>query len=299
MDNRLKLLSYSSLQTLHSCPRKYQLYKLGAAATEDTQEQTITFSFGHVVGLGVQLLFQNKTTEEIIFEMFKLWAPDLYAEDVKRCKSFWYAVSAIKKLIAMKEQGLLDGWELLYVNGVPACELGFKILLPDNYSYRGFVDLVLVHRETKKVMVIECKTLNARFLNPAQYKNSAQAIGYSIILDHYFPDLSSYEVTYLVYLSPQKEWQILSFHKSYLQRALWLQELLLDKQTVQMYEDCGVYPMHGESCYDYFTECKYLGTCTLSTEYLTLVVKDEPEDDSKYLVIVSFEDLIKTQLAKA
>ena len=152
-------------------------------------------------------------------------------------------------------------------------------------------------------MVLEVKTTSATSLNPAQYKNSAQAVGYSVVLDHLFPELSSYEVLYLVYTTKSLEYTSLPFTKSYLQRALWIQELLLDVELIQLYESRGVYPMHGESCLQYYRECKFLQTCTMSTSLLTSPetpesVEKRLQKESEYQIQVTVEDLIQAQLRK-
>lgn len=304
IDPRLLNLSYSGLLNAHSCPRKYQLSRLNATKDqEESFESSITFSFGHVVGEGIALAFEGKTEQEIIWAMYLRWKPDLFAENPKQQKSFWFAVAAVQRLLSMREYGYLEEWELVYYEGKPAVELGFAIELPNNYRYRGFVDAVLRNKLTGAIMVLECKTSSATNLNPAQYKNSAQAIGYSIVLDHIFPALSSYEVLYLVYVTKTKDYEQLPFSKSYLQRALWLQELLLDVEILGLYESSGVYPMRGESCFTYFRECEYLQTCTLSTELLT---KPETAEDvelrlqkeKEYTIVVDFKDLIRSQLSK-
>lgn len=303
-DPRIKLLSYSSRLSLHACPRLFQLEKLQAEAEQEDLPSSITFAFGHAVGLGIQLVFEGKTEEEIIWQLFLNWKPDLWAADEKKKKSFFFAVAAVQTFIAMRKQGLLEEWELVYYEGKPAVELSFCINLPSGYKYRGFVDAVLVNKYNGKVTVLECKTTGAKLINPATYKNSSQAIGYSTVLDTLFLDLSSYSVCYLIYLSTSMKFEILDFPKSYLQRALWLQELFLDSQLVQIFEDTGVFPMHGESCVRYGRDCKYLNLCTLSTEHFTKPLtaeelrKLEEEEDTKYAIKVDMQDLIKAQLMK-
>jgi hypothetical protein len=61
--------------------------------------------------------------------------------------------------------------------------------------------------------------------------------------------------------------------------------------------------MHGESCYDYFSECQYLQTCTLATNLLTRAMT--PEEDEKFekkeqewQLVVTVADLIESQLAR-
>jgi hypothetical protein len=199
---------------------------------------------------------------------------------------------------------VLKDYELVYTNTGPACELGFRIHFPDGFKYRGFVDAVLKHKLTGEILVLEVKTTSSKYLTEAQYKNSAQAIGYSIVLDHIFPDYSSYKVLYLPYLTHAMEFSPMQFNKSPLQRALWLQELLLDIETIKLYEEYGVYPMRGESCYSFYRECEYFGLCTLATDKLTTPQTEEErlaleeKESQAYEIEVTFQDLLATQLEK-
>jgi len=299
IDYRIRQLSYSSLLTLHNCPRKFQLNRLRTThRTEESIKSTVTFAFGHIVGEAIQLALEGKSEEEIIWKMFLGWHTDLANVDEKAEKSFWTAVWALKKFLALRAQGFLKEYELVYYEERPACELSFCIVFPDGFRLRGFVDAVLRHKTTGEILVLECKTTGSATLNPATYKNSAQAIGYSVVLDHIFPDLSSYKVLYLVYQTKSKEYTPIPFTKTYLQRALWIRELLLDLETIKMYEEAEVYPMRGENCFDFFRECEYFNTCQLSTQYLTKACTKEEEDKTEYQVVIGLEDLLDTQLRK-
>lgn len=297
MDHRLQQLSYSSLLTLHSCPRRFQLDKLQAEKAQEDIESSVTFAFGHLVGHGIQRAMENIPESQIIWELFLMWKPDLWAENIKQVKSFYHAVFAVQKFIAMRASGYLDQYELVYHNNKPACELSFRITFPDGFKYRGFVDVVLRDKVTGEVIVLELKTTASANLNPATYKNSSQAIGYSVVLDVLFPELSSYQVLYLVYTTKNYEYNPLPFEKSYLQRALWIRELLLDVETIKMYEAAGVYPMHGESCFNFYRECSYYGQCTLATEYLTTECEESKVEE--FQIELTLQDLIKSQLSKS
>lgn len=305
MDIRLKQLSYSAMLTLHSCPRRFQLDRLQAVKEDDdTNGSSVTFAYGTVVGDGIQNVLMKRSADEILWQAFLMWEPDLLADNPKQNKSFWESIAAIQKFSSMyNEQDFLDGWQLAYHEGKPCCELSFLVHLPNGFVYRGFVDAVLQHTSTNEIMVLECKTTSSYAINAATYKNSAQAIGYSVVLDHLFPDASSYEVLYLVYKSKTREYETLPFTKSYLQRALWIRELLLDIDLIQMYENADCYPMHGESCLPFFRECEYLYTCTLSTEKLTDSISAEQEagilaKQSEYQIHITLNDLIDSQLKK-
>lgn len=300
IDYRVRQLSYSSLLTLHQCPRKFQLNRLRSThKAEESIKSTVTFAFGHVVGEGIQLILEGKSEEEVIWKMFLGWHTDLANVDERDAKSFWMAVIAIQRFIELRKQGFLNDYELVYYNGRPACELSFAIVFPGGFRLRGFVDAVLRHKTTGEILVLECKTTNASTVNPAMYKNSSQAIGYSIVLDTLFPDLSSYKVLYLVYQTKSREYNPIPFTKSYLQRAMWIRELVMDIEMIEKYEENDLYPSRGESCFSFGRECEYFQTCMLSTQHLTKPCTPEEEDKTDYQVVLTLADLIDTQLAKA
>lgn len=299
IDYRVRQLSYSSLLTLHSCPREFQLYKLRSThREEESLKSTITFNFGHVVGEGIQLIFQDLDWNDILWKLFNTWDVDLLAEDEKANKSFFSALVALKKFKFIKDEGYLNDYELVYFDGKPACELSFAVNLLDGFRLRGHVDLVLRHKITGEVVVIECKTTGAKALDPAIYKNSAQGIGYSVVLDHIVPDVSSYKVIYLVYKSSAGEWVKFDFVKTYLMRAQWIRELLLDVECIKMYEEAQIYPMRGESCFKFFRPCQYINSCTLSTQYLTKPCTEAEEDKVQYQFNINLVDLLNTQMQK-
>lgn len=299
IDYRIRQLSYSSLLTLHSCPRKFQLQKLRTThRLEESLKSTITFSFGHVVGEGIANCLAGWSADRVIFQMFLAWHTNsIFDHDEKLNKSLWTAILAINRFIIIRDSILKD-YELVYHDGKPATELSFSISFPDGFRLRGFVDAVLRHRTTGEIMVLECKTTGSRAVNPTTYKNSAQAIGYSVVLDHLYPDLSSYKVLYLVYSTTAGEYFPIPFTKTYLQRALWIRELLLDIETIKMYADAEIYPMRGESCMSFGRECEYINTCTLSTQYLTKPCTEEQQDKTEYQVVIGLQDLLESQLSK-
>lgn len=299
IDYRIRQISYSSLLDLHSCPRKFELKKRRTTfRTAESEKSTVTFAFGHVVGTGIAEILEGIPLDRVIWNMYLGWHTDLAAEDTKLEKSFYSAVFSIQKLANMRDAGFLKDYELVYYQGKPATELSFVINFPDGFRLRGHVDAVLRHKNTGTVIVLECKTTGATTLNPATYKNSAQAIGYSIVLDVIYPELSAYEVLYLVYQTKAKEFTPIPFEKTYLQRALWIQELLLDIETIKMYEAAEVYPMRGENCFNFFRECEYFNTCQLSTKYLTKPCTEEEQDKTEYQIKLSLQDLLETQLSK-
>ena len=312
IDPRLKLLSHSSRTMLHTCPRKYQLYRLASdtvsMADDKEARQATTFAYGSAVGVGVQSVLEGKSENQIYLDTFLEWDTDLDYSNKDQKKSFWLALFAVQRFIALRADGFLDEYELVYYTpegsdiAIPAVELAFIINLPDGYKYRGFLDAVLRHKTTGEILVLECKTSSGT-ANSAMYKNSGQALGYSVVLDIMFPEMSSYHVLYLVYETREMSYKELPYTKSLLQRALWLQELLIDCQVISLYQSYETYPMCGHSCFNFYRDCEYLGLCTLTTKNLTKPLTQQildkiEKDEEKYHFSVDFYDLVEAQISK-
>lgn len=306
IDPRLRLLSHSSRSLLNKCARKFQLYRLGSTANEvediTTVYDQITFDFGTVVGIAIQELLQGIELDKVIFHMYLAWNADLAARNDKQCKSLYDAIFAAQRFHAILAQGYLNDYELVYYNGKPAVELSFRVNLPDGFAYRGYIDGVLRNKITGAVIVLEDKTTSYANINAAQYKNSGQALGYSVILDKIFPGLSSYKVLYLVYGTKQRGFEEFPFDKSAAQRAEWLVDLMMDKQKIDMYESYEQYPKNGDFCFDFYKECPYYGLCDMNIESLTKPLTqntlDELEKKEVYDFDFDFTELIESQMEK-
>jgi hypothetical protein len=180
IDPRIKLLSYSSLLTLHACPKKFQLQRLRAAGNSIKDlAQEITFSFGHVVGDVVQAALDREVSpNSLLLSILLRWDQSVFDTDPKKKKSIWDCVHAVQSFRGMMDAGFLEGWELLQFNGAPAKELSYSIELDHGFMLRGFVDAVMIHPATGEVRVIEIKTDGSNTINPAKYKNSSQGAGF-------------------------------------------------------------------------------------------------------------------------
>jgi len=146
-------------------------------------------------------------------------------------------------------------------------------------------------------------------VHEAMYRNSGQAIGYSIILDAVAAGLgdaslsNSFTVMYLAYSTKTQEYNPLPFPKSRLQRAMWIQNLMMDCSLVETYEKAQHYPMYGESCFNFYSPCKYFGICEMSNAGLGILKEPSKEEyaatnpEPEYTIELSLVDLISSQLA--
>lgn len=272
-DPRLKLLSYSSSLLLHSCPRKYQLQKLGTNARPVDNSTQLTFDFGHAIGDAVVSMLSGESFQNTLFRMFHTWPSHLFEENVKQKKSFFHAVQALELFQAAREDGLLEDYELVTLaNGRPAAEVSIKIYLPGGYIERGYIDMILRNKYSGEYCVFDNKTSSARWMNSGTYANSMQALGYSVALRQIDPDHVpvNYTVFYLVWMTYLEKWIQFDFPKTIVQQAQWLQAKLWDVQTLERlretYGDYGIWPLHGEACMSYGRECQFMHECHMATE---------------------------------
>lgn len=285
-------LSYSATNLLHECPRKFQLYRLIPHAV---REQSIHFTYGHAVGEGMQMLFGGASMDDIILAMFLGWDMELDYVDLKAQKSFWHAVKAIENFAITLQVTDLANWEPVYWEGKIAAELGFRMQLGE-YYYRGFIDLVIRNKHTGEIAVLECKTTGANYLNAATYGNSSQALSYSLPLDQIFPDLSSYKVIYLVYMTQKQDWEVLPFEKHAHQRAKFIRDLIYEVRTIEMYKEADSWPERGSGCISFNRVCTFYGTCGQSTASLAPILPPVHDETTKYQFTFDLLEIIERQL---
>lgn len=261
----INITSYSQRELLHECPRKFQQIKIVRAAADSFELPNLDFIFGHAVGAGVQAFIVTGSRNAAFFACFLAWNTDLNAEFLKKGKSFYFALLAVWKFADLWSQ-TADEWEIATFNNRAASELLFWIDCENGYYHVGHIDVILRHKVTGKYKIVEVKTTSMKNPDEAQYGNSDQALGYSVVLDSIarsIEEVSVFDVLYPVYSSTNREWTFLPFPKSRNQRAEWLQDLLLDHTTIQTYLKLGFFPKRGNACWSFSKRCPHYGICDL------------------------------------
>lgn len=301
----LKYMSYSFNETLYTCPRRFELDKLLGRNEEDSA----TFAFGKAVGAGTQKYMETESLELAIWEAFKTWTIDLddTSEEGSK-KTFWFACAAIDSFKLIR-QGELRKWKLMTLpSGRPASELSFCVDLGDGFGYFGHVDAALQHIDTGALAVFEGKTTKFTSIDESSYKNSNQGVGYSLVLDSIavqlgIPEGSNYSVFYPVYKTSSMAWEFFPFAKSYTMRADFIQSLLMDKQTIQMYLQNEKFPKRGSGCYNFFRRCAHFDICDMSNRLL--IGNSKPSDkvgygnvNEKHDFYFTLDEIIDAQLKR-
>jgi PD-(D/E)XK nuclease superfamily len=298
--NPLHQLSNSTLSTKHTCARKFQIQKL----TQPDRVKYAYLEFGTVLGIGIQLATAGMAEQDIIFEMMKAWKMQLDDDSrAKQRQTFWHAVHAVLLFNRQIKDSIFGAdWELAIIDGKPAIELGFRIALPNGFYYRGYIDLILQNKKTGEIMVVEAKNSSLKYSNEAQWKNSGQALGYSLVLDYLKPELSSYRLLFLVYLTHNSEFIPYPFVKQSSQRARWLESLITECEDVARWEQKDTFPMYGDACFKYSKPCEFFDTCEFSDRALfnagRIAQLEKGISDERYDFEINFHDIVIRQLER-
>jgi hypothetical protein len=281
------------LETLLTCERKFQLDKL--LITDVQREETEHTVFGTAFGAGVATYLATQDPDMALYQAWLSYWPELESEKKSQTRCFAALMSAFLKL-----DTILMDYEVVSFNDRPAVELSFRLKITERYYFVGHIDTVVKNKYTGLHYVFECKTtgLNLLDLSPL-YKNSGQALGYSIALDKITgEEQASYGVIYFV-AQLGKEYKanihVLPYEKTLTDRLNWFITLGLDVKRLEQMEELGVYPKRGKSCLNYMRPCKYFGTCGL---HGLDVPRVQTEDEIDYDFSYELEALIQNHLQR-
>lgn len=268
-----KGLSYSRVEMVSACPRKFEIaakYRLAPRV------ESATFAYGHAVGAGVQYTIAgrdfNHVMLQVLFNYDYPFEKQGTESEQKSKKSYWHALDTVEKFYKAYKAGqmpYLAGWELATFkdsngNKVPAVELTFVIDLGDGWTYEGHIDLVLYNPLTNRYLVLELKTTGSKRIDEATYANSDQAVGYGVVIDTIAGNIkasASFDVLYLVNKTDDGSFWPYIFTKTPKDKAEWLMKLLTIQSQIDAYEGNQFYPKYGQSCMDYYRRCEYFNHC--------------------------------------
>lgn len=254
------LMTYSTSEVFHACPRKYAIKKMQAELGTAERLNSPTFAFGHAVGAGVAIYDQTQDLRQAIWAAFLAWDIDLDADERKagrrNGKSFWESIWALYVYKTFyEEETQLGDYEVVNIEGT------IGIDFEDGYFYSGHIDELLKHKETGRYLVKENKTTGFANVDPAIYSNSDQGLGYGIVID--MLGGNEYEILYTVYSSTEQRWMQFPFVKQAYKKAEWIQDQLLIHQQIDHYSELKFFPKRGASCFSYMRRCEFYETCDI------------------------------------
>lgn len=297
-------LSHSSNATLAECPRKYELKKL-----LDNREfyATIDTAFGKAVGQGIAAYLATKNIQRAYYAAFTNW--DVPLEEEKRTKNFYAALFAIDTFAEAHGEMYKD-YVLAEVNGKKAMELGIRIdIVPKNglcnfkyISTRGYIDLVLVHKGSGQIKVVEVKTTASSVVAPSMYANSLQSVGYLLALEKAgLQEITQFTVDYLVCQANKKlpEWQIFPFLKGEEDKKRFLKHQVAKGKQIDLFTSLDYFPREDTACRKYGRDCEYFGGACNRKDLILGVEKREEKEEEWDVHVKWVEETGEWQVLKA
>lgn len=286
-------LSHSTLQTLWMCPRRHELDKITAKNRHQQASTNVDFVMGHAIGSGIQTMFLTGDKQKALLETILAWSVGFDDQIERTKKNIWWALTAIDQFCT-HEFAAFSEYELFEVDGRPAVELAFKLILPSNYSYYGHIDLVLRHRHTQELLVVEIKTTAFSNVHEAVYAHSPQTIGYSYVLQNFMPEEQKkrgvYTVLYYIYQTTNRQFLPMPFNKSLTKQVEWTTDIEWAISDINRYMGAQHFPKRSQGCFAFNRPCPYFGSCEMSNralagvDSLTDFINEEEEPISSSLI---------------
>lgn len=295
-------LSYSSLSTLHECARKYELEKM--IVGEGIRESSLDLAAGKSFDAGISAYWETQSFEHAVAAAYFAWTfPDgmrgqtFNINDTKNKKGkvhkAFYLVVAHLEMYSRNRPLENLGYKLWTLpSGRPATQVGFKIKLPNNKFYRGFIDAIMQNDSTDSFAAIEVKTSGFKDAPRALYQNSFQGISYSFITDYLTQRNNPIQYNFVAEF-PEVQQQLMDFYRNPYNKVSWLPKLAFDCSDLDRYIQHEHFPMNGASCYNYFRDCAHLGTCDLARTSPYIEHKEEP--DELYDFNFTLEELLEAR----
>lgn len=288
-------LSESAINDLKTCERMFLLNRyLTHGARRSTNS---TFSFGHGWGAFVQAYGSNGGDYEkaLLAAWLAYEEPDFVDENKSWERLHWTTSQILPRL-----DQFFSEWEVAEFEGKPAVELSFRLDVDDRYYFVGYIDLVCRHKQTGMYSVIELKHsgLQLEDLTPV-FKNSSQALGYSVVLDQIAGDQAMWKVVYPVLQVKRSgwnfEWHRLEFQKTLLDRLNWFLSVKIDTEYLNLLLQYDNFPKRGKSCLQFNKPCRHFEICDLEGHDEEV---EYEEDTKEYQFHYQLDDLVANHLER-
>ena len=271
--NELRM-SYSSGNTLDSCPRKYEFSKFYEHAN---YQESLPGEVGHCLHEGYQHYMVHKNREQAIAAMMMRYPIHLNTNP----SDFRSIEACYATMNKMLDSGLFLHYEIAKIKCLdgeirPAIEVPFEITikdyelpLPDGRKipvrYVGFIDMILYDVMNDEFIVVDIKTTREYLKDYADvYMFDDQCLPYSLVLErilgHELDHLKhEYMIAYVDIAKPFT--RKLEYRKTKADVEDWARGFYLKLKQLEFYASTGWFPRKGKSCVNFKRVCGYKDLC--------------------------------------
>lgn len=298
-------VSYSSLNTLDSCDRKFEFDKL-YPKRERLGEDWYAADVGKALHAGFQDYLIHHDKEQAIWKFMCEFPFESEFSQPNDYRNFDASLAVLEEMFieaklqeyelariirpntpSEVEAGLTGGVE------VPAIEVPFSIrfnnfVLPDGrgIEFIGFIDAIMRHYSTRMFRTLDIKTSRMALKDStAKYKFDAQQVPYGLVVDQIAQgQVDEFEVLYLDsyidLLEPKVT--LYPFVKKRQDIEEWFTNTLLKAQRIKQFMAADYFPRRAGGCVFFNKPCRYLEICeSRDREFLTewFLMGEEPGKD--------------------
>ena len=265
-------VSYSSLNLLDSCMRKFEFNKLYPRRPRDPDQ--FAADVGTCLHRGYQDFLANQDEDRAIWEMMQSYP---YLSEFSQRDDYRSLEACISTLIEMCHEADMTEWEVMTIRKpdgeiVPAVEVPFElrlngITLSDGrgIAFTGFMDAAMRHKGHGKVRTLDVKTHRRQMEDAtAKYRFDSQQVPYGICLEHIQGNtVEEFEVLYLDcfvdLVNPRIN--LYPFLKDSTDLQEWLINTVLSAQRIQRAMEMDYFPRTNGGCMNWNRPCYFLDVC--------------------------------------
>jgi hypothetical protein len=277
-------VSYSSLNLLDSCARKFEFNKLFPRRARDFD--TFAADVGTALHRGYQTYLMTRDESKAMWALMQEYPYEAEWNQTVDVRGLQAAVVTLEEMIV--SEGMKE-WEVAEIKRpntadeiksgltggvvVPAIEVPFELrlkglTLPDGrgIAFTGFIDAFLRNTmadDLFRSMDIKTHRRTTRDAT-AKYKYDSQQVPYGVVLEHIQgKPITEFEVMYLDTFVDLAEPWIEPYH--YMKTADDIQEWLLNTvmkcQRIQRFMEMDYFPRTDGGCMSFFRPCFFLDIC--------------------------------------
>ncbi len=266
-------VSYSSLNLLDSCARKFEFNKLFPRRARDYD--TFAADVGTALHKGYQTYLMTRDESKAVWAMMQAYPYEAEWNQEKDDRSLQAAVVTLEEMIVSEDMKEWEVAEIKKPDGivVPAIEVPFElrlkgITLPDGrgIAFTGFIDAFLrnlMADDLFRSMDIKTHRRTTRDAT-AKYKFDSQQVPYGIVLEHIQNRaIDQFEVMYLDTFVDLAEPRVESYEymKSPDDIQEWLLNTVMKCQRIQRFMEMKYFPRTDGGCMSFFKPCFFLDIC--------------------------------------
>jgi PD-(D/E)XK nuclease superfamily len=273
-------ISYSSINELHSCARKYQIRKR-FQHSQSNWDASIASMGGQAIHKYIQAIASGASTEEATIEFFFAWDFDVEVADSEYNRQSRGLEACLHSArFAVETLGINPANTAMIRMGelsIPAIELKANIILTsdkwkNDYHYRLAIDLITHNKLGDTYTVYDIKSHRDTSTMPLEYKYKydLQTVPYGLVVAQIVGKrIDSFSANYIPIFvdaaNPRAE--VISFMRTQSDMEHWLDTTKRQIEQIELYHERDVWPRTTTGCDAYRKPCKYFKYCHIENPY--------------------------------